>query len=405
MMAQRISLLAHRWVGLGIAGFLLMAGTTGSLLAFYDEFDHAVRRLVLGPVGPFEPDNIDVFELRDRAEARLPYGGYIDYLDELRPKESRSVAFFVQYPRGAPQDAPRQVFVDPSDGETMGHRRLGSGEYHDGLIALPPFIYRLHTSLALGRSGQLALGVVALLWTLDCLVGGYLTLPRRKRTRRSLRVWTRQWAKVWLFRMSSFFGAIFTWHRAFALWTWLLLFSVALSAVALNLRQVYDPVVSEVMGLDTPGYRSIQRLSSPLTAPRLSYREGFAVAVERLSERSKRDGFEVIAGKKFNYYRDKGVYRYTAFTSLDVSRRHPTTAIYVDANTGEELAFDQPTDSSAGTTLTTWLHAIHFGSVSVGGIVVQVLIGVLGFGVVTLSVSGAWTWAHRRPKRAGRLIP
>ncbi len=39
-----------------------------------------------------------------------------------------------------------------------------------------PFIWQLHLSLALGEWGAWVLGI-ALVWTLDCLIGFYLTLP------------------------------------------------------------------------------------------------------------------------------------------------------------------------------------------------------------------------------------
>lgn len=41
-----------------------------------------------------------------------------------------------------------------------------------------PFVYRLHYSLALDTIGTYAFGIIALLWTLDCFIGAYLTLPR-----------------------------------------------------------------------------------------------------------------------------------------------------------------------------------------------------------------------------------
>ena len=40
-----------------------------------------------------------------------------------------------------------------------------------------PFIYSLHFKLALGMTGFWIMGIVALVWTLDCFVGFYLTLP------------------------------------------------------------------------------------------------------------------------------------------------------------------------------------------------------------------------------------
>ncbi len=51
----------------------------------------------------------------------------------------------------------------------------------EGWHNLMPFIYKLHYSLALGSFGIWVLGICALIWTLDCFVEFYLTLPQRRR--------------------------------------------------------------------------------------------------------------------------------------------------------------------------------------------------------------------------------
>ncbi|MFQ5415166.1 MAG: PepSY domain-containing protein, partial [Phycisphaerae bacterium] len=55
------------------------------------------------------------------------------------------------------------------------------GDLSQGLANLMPFVYRLHHSLALGTVGTWIFGVVALLWTLDCFVGAWLTFPPPRR--------------------------------------------------------------------------------------------------------------------------------------------------------------------------------------------------------------------------------
>jgi len=76
-----------------------------------------------------------------------------------------------------------QVFVNPYTGEVVGERKWC--DITQGLKNLMPFIYRLHYSLALGTVGSYAFGIVALLWTLDCFVGAYLTFPAGRRQRES----------------------------------------------------------------------------------------------------------------------------------------------------------------------------------------------------------------------------
>ena len=59
----------HRWVGLGVAALLLVQGTTGSLLVFRDEIDHAMHpELTLTAAGERRP----VQELIDVVRASAP---------------------------------------------------------------------------------------------------------------------------------------------------------------------------------------------------------------------------------------------------------------------------------------------------------------------------------------------
>ncbi|MGZ7192220.1 PepSY domain-containing protein, partial [Streptococcus pyogenes] len=80
---------------------------------------------------------------------------------------------------------------------------------------------------------------VALLWTLDCFAGAWLTFPAPQRLNapRPAKPWLSRWAPSWKLRLSS--GAYklnFDLHRAGGLWTWAMLFVLAWSSVAFNLH-------------------------------------------------------------------------------------------------------------------------------------------------------------------------
>ncbi|MGH8511601.1 MAG: PepSY domain-containing protein [Gammaproteobacteria bacterium] len=68
-------------------------------------------------------------------------------------------------------------------GEKIGTRQWGEVSLAKENIL--SFLYRLHYTLALpegtGNLGGYVLGITALLWTLDCFVGVYLTLPAGRR--------------------------------------------------------------------------------------------------------------------------------------------------------------------------------------------------------------------------------
>ena len=155
------------------------------------------------------------------------------------------------------RDGARAVYLDPYTGETLGERTFGEAALTRKNIIW--FLYRLHMTLALPEGyiglGARALGVVALLWTTDCFVSFYLTFPLRLRNSdgRSGKPWLSRWTPAWLIKFSA--GAYrinFDIHRAFGLWTWLMLFVFAWSSVAFNLEEVYTPVMNTLFGEPPP---------------------------------------------------------------------------------------------------------------------------------------------------------
>jgi uncharacterized iron-regulated membrane protein len=69
-----------------------------------------------------------------------------------------------------------EVFVDPYSGTVLGVRERGKfalDKHH-----LIPFLYRFHFTLHASSMGAWLMGIVALVWFLDCFVGTYLTFPR-----------------------------------------------------------------------------------------------------------------------------------------------------------------------------------------------------------------------------------
>lgn len=176
-MTRRLGVWLHRWVGLGMAVFLVIVGLTGSLLAFHDELNWAITPELFPPARPGVP--LDMATLAARAEAIAPQArtnsvyvgkpGTVIVQMEPRPsilgKTSSTLPF-------------NQLFLDPVSGTELGRRHagayMGTG-MPTGWDNLMPFIYRLHYNLSLQIFGKWVLGITALLWTLDCFVSAYLT--------------------------------------------------------------------------------------------------------------------------------------------------------------------------------------------------------------------------------------
>lgn len=266
--------LVHRWVGLVMAGFLLVAGLTGAMLAWNDELDAMVNARLLR-VAPPQPDALPLDPLALRAHVQALYPQALVAYAPLahRPGHALVLRLFALPAAGtgaAPELANDEVLVDPYTGRVLGERKWG--DITQGVKNLMPFIYRLHYSLALGLVGSYALGIVALLWTFDCFIGAYLTLPARVRKKESSRAPTAagkgslaRWWPSWKVRWSGgSYKVNFDLHRAAGLWVWAMLFVLAWSSVAFNLSEVYDPVMKA-----TFAHQADDSALPPLPMPKL----------------------------------------------------------------------------------------------------------------------------------------
>jgi uncharacterized iron-regulated membrane protein len=185
MMARRFWTLMHRYVGLAMALLLIIVGLTGSVLAFYQELDRWFNpELLTVPVR--DAPILDPFTLGERAETLEPHA-WVSYLKlNGQPGEAYGVWMEPKIDPATGEAYPLshdELFLDPYTGETLGMRKWG--EVSLAKENLLPFLYRLHYSLALpevtGSLGSYILGIMALIWTLDCFIGFYLTLPSGRR--------------------------------------------------------------------------------------------------------------------------------------------------------------------------------------------------------------------------------
>jgi uncharacterized iron-regulated membrane protein len=298
-----------------------------------------------------------------------------------------------------PHLADDEYFLDPYTGRVIGSRRWG--DIGQGIRNVMPFVYRLHYSLALGPVGVTVFGIVALLWTIDCFIGGYLTLPAASppRGRRGLGVWLERWKPAWLVRAGQLFSLVFTWHRASGLWLWALLLVFAWSGVGLNLRSVYNPVMTAAFGSQEHAFSRFARLEPPVAEPELDWREAHRRAQKLMAAQAAERGFEIFEPRRMVYHPEYGAFRYQVRSSLDVSNRYPDTTLWFGARDGGLLGLDLPTGQNAGLTLTTWLYQLHFGAVNVLGLPYRVLVCLLGLATTVLSVTGVWIWWVKRARR------
>jgi uncharacterized iron-regulated membrane protein len=387
-MMRRLFVWLHRCVGLTLAGFLILEGLTGSLLTFNDELERLINpRFFAAP----RPDvaRLDFVELANRASESVPQGRVSGIF--LGP--ARNMVYF--RPRENPATGQTQVldfdqfFLDPWTGDELGRRHWG--DLSEGIVNLMPFVYRLHTNLALRPFGTLALGLVALVWTLDCFVGLYLTLPL------TFAGFWRRWKRAWLIRRrGSAFRLNFDLHRAGGLWLWPLLLVFAWSSVLFNLHSVYEWTMHAALVYNAPD-AAPQAPTHRVETPRLDWQAARTTAGRLMAEQAAERGFTVVRPTGLSYNAETGTYMYFVESSRDLSERYPVTSVTFDGSTGAFLSIELPNRQHSGDVADAWLKCLHRAEVF--GLPYRVAVGAFGLVIVLLSVTGIYIWWKKRKAR------
>ena len=386
--------LAHRYAGLVLAGFLLLAGITGSLLAWNEELDAALNPGLLRATAPAPgAQALDPLRLRAALASRYP-DARVDFAP-LAHEPGHPYPFQLAPRPGGPA-VDDQVFVDPYTGEVLGSRKWG--DIGQGMKNLMPFIYRLHFSLALDEIGTLLLGIVALLWTIDCFVGAWLTLPQRRRQAAPDGArWLARWLPSWKVRWAGGGHKLnFDLHRAGGLWPWAMLLVLAWSSVAFNLTEVYHPVMRALFA-HQPGPELLPRRSAPQPLPGMSWEQARATGRSLMGAEARARGLTVVQEQLMRYDPGSATFRYMVKSSADIRDRYGSTSVVFDANTGQPYAYWWPTGAAAGDTIRTWITSLHLAAV--WGLPYKAFMCLLGLAVAMLSATGVVIWWRKRGAR------
>ncbi len=390
--------LAHRYAGLVLAGFLTIAGLTGTLLAFKVEIDKWLNP-DLYRVAHRESPLLDPFTLRERALALAP-GSRIDDVRLYREPDAPYVvvpAYEGDGHSGSGQGVGgERLVIDPYTGDLI--RRVPTAIWPLSRETFVEFVDLLHYTLLLGDAGIWIFGVVALVWTLDSVVGFYLTLPAHTligARAKSGRSWWRRWGASWLLkRRPSPYRRYFDWHRAGGLWLWPLLLIFAWSSVYFNLGEhVYLPVMKQAFAFDDI-YGSLPDAAEERSEPLFDWRKAHKVAQRLMAEHGARIGLKVLREDSLSYDAGKNVFLFTVLSDRDVAAKYAGTNVIFDATNGKFIAIQAQTGKAAGNTITAWLVAIHVAGF--GGIPLQVFVAAMGLLVSMLSATGVYLWLRKR---------
>lgn len=238
------------------------------------------------------------------------------------------------------------------------------------------------------------MGGVAILWVFDCLIALVITTPRGGRRLES-------WRKVASIKLNaSPQRRIFDLHRAPGLWLWGVLLLMAVSGVALNLREeIFRPVVAFFSLVAQPVFQI------PVPPSDRPPSLGFDAAA-RVAERHAASA--AIAGTTAYVTHAPGLNAYGVALAVP-GQRDPRAGlgpawVFVDDRDGAIRSVEVPGRGSAGDVVMQLQYTIHTGLVA--GLAGQIVVCITGIVVALLSITGVLIWRlKRRGARRARLVP
>ncbi|PYE38928.1 putative iron-regulated membrane protein [Psychrobacter fozii] len=424
----------HRYTGLAMAAFLIIAGITGTLLAFHEELDDVFNH-ELAQVDVQDTPHLPIAVLHDRVLSAYPKHNFSSMPTSIAA--DRSAVFSVDRARGkAAQNQPKapfqEVYVNPYDGNIIGTRDKDQWALHNTMWK----VFWLHRDLLLGDIGKWVLGIVSVVWTINCFIGFYLTFPRalkkkntQKKPSKKRASFLKRWLPAWKIRTkSNLFKLNYDLHHAFGLWLWGMLFVIAWSSVGFNLQQVYRPVMQAVVGLEGRGEKQEKsKKSREKVGQTSSVGTGASIdvdinalntvdvvnkanSIDYLSEQAyiaaKSQDMSVQQLLGIRWVEDEGQWQLRFKTDKDIGKKGGASSITVDAKTGsiERVNFGYQS-SSFGSKTDQWLSTLHMGHISqgIGHILYQIFLALIGLAVTVLSVTGVYLWWKGRQQRLKAL--
>jgi len=395
----------HRWLGLIAAPFLIITGLTGAIISWDHELDDWLNPHLRSVAS--QGEKIAPLTLASAIEKQYPEIKVASV--PLYTDEAESLVLFVM-PKQNPETGKlftpgfNQIFLDPVTGEELGKREWGAvwPVTSENFIS---FLYKLHFSLHLpemfgtDRWGIWLLGGIAIIWTIDCFIGFYLTLPiaqKKTLSHRNLQhksFWSR-WKKAWMVRtQAGNFKFNYDIHRAFGLWTWILLFLIAFTAFALNLRrEVFMPALSSVATITASPAEKKAR--SPMHEPMMPTLDYSVILPIALKEANSKNWHEPAG--RMGYFMNTGVYS-VEFFNPDAD--HGVAGgghkrLLIDGMTGEVLGNRVPWTGTNGDIIAQAQFPIHSGRIL--GLTGRIVISIMGIIVAILSATGFYIWWKKR---------
>ncbi len=390
--------LLHRWFGLAVALFLFISGLTGAVISWDHELDAWLNpQLFHAASAPDTGAARSGLELAAQVEARDPRVRVNYTLTALEPGHTAlmSVEGKIDPAIGKPYELGyNQVAVDPVSGKLQGTRQWG--EVSLARENLLPFLYKLHYTMHIPDGwgiefGVWLMGIIGIVWFVDCFIALYLSFPN-----------LRSWRKSLAFRWKEKGHKLnFDLHRSGGVWVWLLLLILAVTSVSMNLQtQVMRPLVAKFSTLSPNAFdsRTPQPPEKPVQ-PLLTREQAVVLAKAEAAKR----GWTLPAGGVF-YSSSYGLYGVGFF---EADNDHGDGGLgnawlYFDGRDGSAAGGVIPGTGSAGDIFLQAQFPLHSGRIL--GLPGRIMISVMGLLVAMLSATGLIIWLRKRRARVVKAI-
>jgi len=387
---RKTLVLLHRWFGLATALFLFIAGATGAVISWDHELDEWLNPGLYQARTSGTP--LPPLELAARVEQADPRVRVTFMPLAVEPGHAFTVSVSpsIDPATGRPfKPGYNQVALDPATGDIQARREWGKVSLtRENLL---PFLYKLHYTMHIPSGwgielGMWLMGLIGIVWVFDTLIALAISFPKREQ-------WRRSFALRW---QAGGHKLTFDLHRSGAMWVYLLVLMLAVTSVAMNLReQVVRPVVSWFSELSPSPFagRSAASPDGPIE-PGISAERVIELARVQAAQR----GISAPAGGLF-LSTDFGVWGVgfyePGFSDGDGGLGNPW--LYFDSRTGSPAGADIPGSGSAGDLFMQSMFPLHSGRII--GVPGRVLMSLMGALIAMLSVTGVLLWSRKRAAR------
>ncbi|AFY31692.1 PepSY domain-containing protein [Calothrix sp. PCC 7507] len=355
---RNLSFYLHRYIGLFVGLILIIIGLTGSLLVFEQEINRWQVSQQFGQVSPQE-QRVSMETILNNVKTTYANQPELKLRSmNMLPKNSTYTVYLK-----TPNDAQINVFVNPYSGAIMGDRQWESSFW--GIV------FKLHYALLAGRTGEIIVGIAALL-LLILSITGIILWPGWRRLINGFKIkWQAHPKRV-----------NFDIHKVFGIITAVFLGLIAFTGFCWNFYDFTKPAIYAVTS--TPNLP--EPISKPVTGkPPLGLAEILQKADAALP--GAVTTYITFPSKPEDAF---AIYKKQPQESND----YGDSAVYLDQFSGAVLRLQNGLSLPLGDRVLNSFTPLHYGTF--WGLPTRILYVFVGLAPLILSVTGWVMWSYRR---------